>query len=210
MPKDMVGVKAVIFDLYDTLVYIADKTDLYRRLFSELGFKKSSEKRKARRTVLTEGFSSLSELVEKIKPNSGINLKAYEDEIEKENNSVAIFPETKTVLGKLQEREFKVGLISNLSSSHKKPFFDLGLGEYFDKVFFSCEVGLKKPDIKIYQKMLQELGLEPYQALMVGDKLDLDVYPPMSIGMKALHIDRTNEGYDEPDILSLEEIFQYC
>lgn len=204
------GIKAVIFDLYDTLVYIADRSDPYQRLFKELNFTKSSEKRKARRIALTEDFRSLSELVEKIKPNSSINLKSYEEDIARENNSVAIFPETKTVLGKLREREFKVGLISNLSFSHKKPFFDLGFGEYFDKVFFSCEVGLKKPDIKIYQKMLQELNLEPYQALMIGDSLECDVYPPRSIGMKALHIDRKNEGFDQPDILSLDEIFQYC
>lgn len=206
----MAGVKAVIFDLYDTLVYISDRTDPYKRLFKELDFKTPSKKRKARRTALTEDFSSLSELVEKIQPNSGIDIKSYEEDIATEVNSVTVFPETMSVLGELQERNYLVGLVSNVSSFHKKSFFNLGLDKYFDKVFFSCEIGLRKPDKKIYQKMIYEFGIELSQALMVGDRLDLDVYPPRSIGMKALHIDRNNEGYDEPDILSLEEIFQYC
>jgi len=205
----MTEIKAVIFDLYDTLVYIPNRTDPYHNLFKELNIT-PLEMKKARRIALTEDFGNISELVEKIKPNAGIDIKLYEDDIAKENKSVVAFPETNAVLGKLQKRGFKIGLISNLSSSYKKPFFDLKLENYFDKIFFSCKVGLKKPDIKIYQKMIQELSIEPSQALMVGDSLYCDVYPPRLIGMNAVLIDRENKSDATPKIVSLEEIFQYC
>ena len=84
----------------------------------------------------------------------------------------------------------KLGLISNLASPYRKPFFDLGLDIYFDEVLFSCDVGLTKPDPKIYQTMIDKLNINPEQALMTGDKVHADVDGPKAIGMRAIHLDR--------------------
>ena len=202
-------IQAVIFDLYNTLIYTKNQTYPYPRLFNEL-YLKPNDLRKARRIALTEEFNSLSELVEKIKPNARIDVKPYEDDLARELDSIKLYSETKKVLKKLKKRGFKMGLISNLASPYKRPFFDLGLDEYIDNTLFSCEVGLKKPNLKLYGRILNRMHLEPKQALMVGDNYHCDVLPPKNIGMKAILLDRFNQHDIKPNINSLEGIFQYC
>ena len=74
-------------------------------------------------------------------------------------------------------------------------------------VLFSCDIGLKKPDPKIYQKIADALDINPSQILMVGDNIRADVNGPKSTGMNAIHLNRkkTSSG----SIFTLEEIFQY-
>ena len=199
-------IKAIIFDLYDTLLYIANETKPYTKLFLNLSLQ-PAEFKQAKAIALTEDFADLSGLVKRIKPDANINLQPYEDEITKEVKSAVLFPETKRVLEELQKRNFRLGLISNLASPYKKPFFDLGLDKYFEKALFSCEVGLQKPDVRIYQRILQDMKLSPSQTFMVGDKINRDVNPPKSMGMNAVLIDRHKQSITS--ILSLEEIFQY-
>ena len=202
-------IHAVIFDLYNTLIYTPNQTYPYPRLFNEL-YLKPNDLRKARRIALTEEFSSLSELVEKIKPNARIDVKPYEDDLARELDSIKLYSETKKVLKKLKKMDLKIGLISNAASPYKKPFFDLGLDEYINPAFFSCEVGLKKPDFRIYRKILEEMDLEPNQALMIGDNYSCDVQPPKRIGMRAVLLDRFNQYDIKSKIDSLEGIFKYC
>ncbi|MDO8510916.1 MAG: HAD family hydrolase [Nanoarchaeota archaeon] len=200
-------IKAVIFDLYGTLIYQQD-TKPYLRLFLELGLL-PEEIRQARRIALTEDFQNLSGFVNRIKPDLSIDLQAYEEEVAQEVESAATFPETKKVLGELRGRGLPLGLISNLGSPYKRSFFNLGLDTYFQKVFFSCEVGISKPNLIIYERMLQELNINPSQALMIGDKVHCDIDPPKSIGMEAILIDRNKQYSSTRSIQSLEEIFQY-
>jgi len=198
-------IKAVIFDLYGTLIYNKD-TNPYARLFFELGLS-PEEMKQARRIALTEDFTDLSGLVTRIKPGATMSLQSYEEEVAAGISSARTFPETYEVLEALQKRDLQVGLISNLASPYKKSFFDLGLEKYFHSVIFSCEVGLYKPNPKIYERAIQDLGLEPAQTFMVGDKLHCDVDGPASIGMKGMLIDRENKYIFS--IQSLTGIFRY-
>jgi len=198
-------IKAVIFDLYGTLIYNKD-TNSYLRLFFELGLS-PEEMKQARKIALTEDFADLSELVKRIKPAAAIDLQSYEEEVAAGISSARTFPETYEVLEALQKRYLQLGLISNVASPYKKCFFDLGLEKYFDTVIFSCEAGLRKPDPRIYERAIKELGLEPAQTFMIGDKLHCDVDGPAAIGMKATLIDRENKYHFS--IQSLGGIFRY-
>ena len=201
-----IEIKAVIFDLYGTLIYNHD-TNPYGRLFVQLGLS-PDEMRLAKRIAMTEDFTDLTELVSRIKPGAKIiDLTSYEQEVAAGISSARTFPETYEVLEALQKRDLQIGLISNLASPYKKSFFDLGLEKYFASTIFSCEVGLRKPDPKIYERAMQDLKLEPAQAFMVGDTLHSDVEGPISMGMKAILIDRSNKYTFS--IQSLTGIFRY-
>ncbi len=201
--------QAVIFDLYGTLIYLTAETKPYHKLFLELGLT-IEEIREARIIALTEDFKDLSGFVNRIKPETRIALQQYEEEVAKEVASAKTYPETIKVLERLKERNMKLGLISNLASPYKKPFYDLGLHLYFDNILFSCAAGLKKPDLRIYQKILEEMVIEPFQALMIGDKEHCDVDPPKAIGMNAILLDRNNQSPSPTKICTLEGIFPYC
>ena|SRR3989338_2620889 len=219
----MADVKAVIFDLYGTLIYLAEETKPHERLFADIGLQTPDEVKQARRIALTENFNTLADFVKrinKIKRDAGTKIKSdieidiaqYEQELEAEKASASLYSETKSVLGDLRKRNIQVGLISNLASPYKEPFFKLGLAEYFDGVIFSCDAGFKKPDKRIYQKIIGMFNLNPAQALMTGDKVYADVDGPKSIGMNAVYLDRKNPSSSNPSsgsIFTLEGVFGY-
>ena len=203
----MADIKSVVFDLYGTLIYLADETKPYAKLFTDIGLKTLEEFRQVRRIALTEDFDNLADFVNKIKPNSQIDINIYQQELEKELKSASLYPETKGVLEKLRKQNIRLGLISNLASHYKRPFFDLGLNEYFDEILFSCDAGLRKPDSRIYQKIIERFRINPAQVLMIGDKVHADVDGPNSLGMNAVHLDRTKNSLNS--ISLLEGVFQY-
>ncbi|MGA3067639.1 MAG: HAD family hydrolase [Tepidisphaeraceae bacterium] len=65
-----------------------------------------------------------------------------------------------------------------------------GLAHYFDFILNSADVGYRKPDPQIYRHAMTRLGKPPSQAatiLFIGDRVDLDIDPPRSLGMRVLH-----------------------
>lgn len=203
----MTDIKAVVFDLYGTLLYRSAKTNPYTKLFTDIGLRTSEEFMRARRIALTEDFNDITSLVKRLKPEVQMDLLPYQQEVEKEIAAVMCYAETRKVLDELRKRDIPLGLLSNVASPYKKPFFDLGLHEYFAEVLFSCEIGLRKPNPFIYQKMIQMFHVQSAQILMIGDTIPTDIQGPQSVGMNALHLDRKNNTPDS--INTLEEIFPY-
>lgn len=197
-------IAAVVFDLYGTLMHLANAKKIYPRLFSELGI--TQEKMKdAKNELLTRNFNSLDELAKFLNPDSTISLASYEDELSEELQSAKLYHETLETLSKLSENGVKLGLISNLATPYKQPFFSLGLQDYFQSVIFSCDVQLKKPDTRIYLLSALHLGVNHENILMIGDNFYCDVQGPSSTGMSAMLLDRS--GSSQPSIASLKEVF---
>ena len=60
-----------------------------------------------------------------------------------------------------------------------------------DSVFISDQVGISKPNPKLYSTALRKLGLEPAEVMYVGDNLAHDILPPNSLGMHTAWIHRS-------------------
>ncbi|OGO52276.1 MAG: hypothetical protein A2148_01160 [Chloroflexi bacterium RBG_16_68_14] len=60
---------------------------------------------------------------------------------------------------------------------------EFGLDQLFDAMVVSCDVGYMKPHPKIFQHALEGLGIEPQEAVMVGDSLRADVAGAQALGM---------------------------
>lgn len=205
----MSTMKAVIFDLYDTLIYFNVKMQSYRKLFIDLNVDGKLELEKAKNIALTENFINLDELVNRLSPEASINIQIYEDMIENEVKSVKLYQETLSVLKRLKDRGLKLGLISNSAFSYKTPFYDLGLDLYFDTTLFSFEAGMKKPNLEIYKLILQKLDVLPEQCIMIGDKIVEDVEAPQQIGIRSLLCDRKSNSEKENSIANLNDIFKH-
>ncbi|MBI1968494.1 HAD family hydrolase [Candidatus Woesearchaeota archaeon] len=205
------NVELVVLDLYGTLVnHHREGPSPFFKLFDDLRLN-PEEAKQAYHVALTENFDSLASFLRKIKPQARTQfpLQDYENAIAQEVASTTPYPETLTVLGELRNRCLPLGLISNAGTAYKKPFFALGLDKYFSHIIFSCDIGLQKPDERIYEHLLCLAGVAPPHALMVGDKLDRDIHPPRAIGMKAVLLDREDKSDFSPKMERLEEIFDY-
>ncbi len=78
----------------------------------------------------------------------------------------------------------------------------LGLVPYLEPraVFISDQLGISKPNPKIYTLALQDLELRPAEAMYVGDNPAHDVAPPQSIGRVAVWARRAARHGLEPGI----------
>lgn len=203
-------IQVVVFDLYGTLLHITQKTNPYKRLWEDIGLETSEQIGFARNAALMMSFSSLKDylkFLQEFLPCFNRDVLSYEQEIRQEVMSAELYPDTMSVLNTLREGELKLGLISNLATPYKEPFFTLGLDVYFDRITFSCEVGFVKPQKAIYQKMAMNLGIDPTRILVVGDSVKNDVEGPQSIEMNTVHLDRS--GVSPNSICTLEGIFDY-
>ena len=87
---------------------------------------------------------------------------------------------------KLRSR-VQVGMITNAWPDVRGYLEDVfRIADAFDPLIVSAEVGLAKPDPRIYQVMLERLGLEPAQAVFVDDFED-NVAGARWVGMQAVH-----------------------
>lgn len=110
-------------------------------------------------------------------------------------------PETLTVLTRLHERGLKVGLISDCSPEAPKAWPTTAFPPYFDVTIFSCAVGMKKPDPRIYQMAADRLEVKPEDCLYVGDGGSGELTGAQEIGMSPVLLRDPAEEYD---LISLE------
>lgn len=97
-----------------------------------------------------------------------------------------IHPELIPLFTRLKEMNIKIGLITNCFFEErdvikKSIFFD-----YFDSVCMSCEIGLKKPDVKIYKKCMKDLEVEAEECIYVGDGGSCELETAQALGMNPL------------------------
>jgi len=69
-----------------------------------------------------------------------------------------------------------------------------GLTDLFDVILIEGEVGFGKPDPRIYLKALDEVGVAPTGAWMVGDNLEWDVVGPKRQGITGIWVDARGRG----------------
>src|SRR5437867_7496979 len=93
---------------------------------------------------------------------------------------------TPALLEALRARGLKLGLVSNAFDPGwllHRDLEQMGLAERLDFAVFSSEVGKRKPHPEIFRRALDALGVEPEQALFVGDRLFEDIRGAGELGM---------------------------
>jgi putative hydrolase of the HAD superfamily len=91
------------------------------------------------------------------------------------------------LLDSLHSRGIKTGLVANSwpdpARLLRADVESFGLTEHFDVIVFSEEVGFRKPQPEIFLHALRQLGVDPENAMFVGDRLDTDVQGAAQVGM---------------------------
>jgi putative hydrolase of the HAD superfamily len=92
-------------------------------------------------------------------------------------------------------RDYKIFLLSNTNFIHLneiKKIFHLKtrakhFEAYFDKAFYSCEIGLRKPDATCYQWVIGELGIDSELTLFIDDSAH-NVEAAQKAGLQTVHL----------------------
>ena len=89
----------------------------------------------------------------------------------------------------------RLALISNFDHPpHVRSVLnELGLTDFFDSIVISGEVGVKKPDPRIFDAAFARTGMKPEEVVYVGDTED-DTEAARAAGIVPIVIQRENEG----------------
>ncbi|WP_340686934.1 HAD family hydrolase [Amycolatopsis coloradensis] len=79
------------------------------------------------------------------------------------------YPDTAATLGALRRAGVPVAVVSNTGWDISGSFSEAGLAGLVDAFVLSCDLGLEKPDPRLFETACQKLGVQPADALMVGD-----------------------------------------
>ena len=74
----------------------------------------------------------------------------------------------------------------------------IGIGQYFCGSVSARDVGVGKPDLRIFHAGAQALGLQPANILHVGDDESLDVVGALDAGMQTAWINRSEKLWSLP------------
>jgi FMN phosphatase YigB (HAD superfamily) len=98
-----------------------------------------------------------------------------------------LFPGVAEMLASLYGR-YKLAVASNNFIDARVWLRNFGLEKYFSFVGLSEEVWLFKPDTRFYQLVLDSIGAAPESTVMVGDRLDNDIFPCNRMRMTTVRI----------------------
>lgn len=110
------------------------------------------------------------------------------------------FPDVIPLLRNLRDAGLRRGIITHgWTVKQAEKIVRLGLLPYLDMdgVFISDQIGISKPNPKLYQLALSDMGLAPAEVMYIGDSPEHDIAPPKSIGMVATWARRASRHKDE-------------
>lgn len=109
---------------------------------------------------------------------------------------------------RLSARGLRLGIISNWDRRLSSLLEGLGLGEFLATVVSSAEVGLRKPDPRVFELACARLDVAPAEAAHVGDHHYADIVGASAVGMTPILIDRhaTGASAAERFLTSLDDL----
>ncbi len=107
----------------------------------------------------------------------------------------------------LKRRGVRLGLAANQPSRALARLDAIGIGGCFDHREVSGTNGLRKPDPRVFLAAAAALAVAPADCIMVGDRIDNDIAPARSLGMRTIRLvagrhaaQRARSWLDTPDI----------
>ncbi|MCD8149383.1 MAG: HAD family phosphatase [Clostridiales bacterium] len=93
-------------------------------------------------------------------------------------------PEARIFCDEMKEKGYGIYVLSNAADNFYTYFTDFAPREYFDGILYSAEVGVVKPDARIYRCLLDRFRLRAEECLFLDDRND-NVEGARAVGMQA-------------------------
>lgn len=185
-------IRAVIFDMYETLV-TQFNTPLYygTQIARDLGLPpeeflpgwRASEEERA------TGIRTFEETMGRLMKLHGIYSPDKHRQIVEKRLAIQadcfrhMHPQILPMLEELKNRELKIGLITNCFSEEAELIRGSILFPFFDAPCLSWEVGVRKPDPAIFHRCTELLGVSGEQCAYVGDGGSRELETAGALGM---------------------------
>jgi len=113
------------------------------------------------------------------------------------------YQDGKAALIGLKQLGLKIGIVANQPAASAERLKKDNLFDLIDFLGISALVGLEKPDPAFFKLAINELDLPADQIIHIGNRIDTDVNPAKSLGMKTVWV-RRGEANPNPAKADLE------
>lgn len=229
-------IKAVFFDLYQTLVhYDPPREEQLARIISDYGIKIavdslrhpivladeyiyeeharfpiSKRNEKEQKTLFAQYQTILLEKAG-IRPTPEL-IRHNIIEMQRVKFKHVLFDDVLPVLNKLRQNGTILGLISNIDSDMSTIFDELGLSPLLQVVATSQDTGYHKPQPEIFNEAARRAEVKSSDSLYIGDQYQIDVIGAKESGMQGILLDRNGyftEFIEELIITNLYQLVDY-
>jgi HAD superfamily hydrolase (TIGR01662 family) len=113
-------------------------------------------------------------------------------------------PSSTRVLDELRGEGYRLGLISNAGDERNvlRLISKSNLDGFFDPLLVSAAVGIRKPDVRLFEQVLDSWNLKGEQVVMIGDTLEQDIEGAQNAGIRQIWL---KENVDTPGNRNLAE-----
>jgi putative hydrolase of the HAD superfamily len=192
-------IKAMLFDLYDTLAIIDAESHLAvkSKMSERIGVPADRfiEVWKTYTPLCALGeFLTIEERITRVMRDLNVPpaLEVVREltllEYNLQTEAARLSEHVVETLQYLQTKGFKLGLVTNAPSYVREVPAILGIEQYFDAVIFSFKLGVLKPDPRIYLAACADLEVRPFECIFVGDGNDRELDGARELGMVAVKL----------------------
>jgi HAD superfamily hydrolase (TIGR01509 family) len=192
-------VRAVVFDLFETLVTeLGTQPTRVSSVGAALGLEREAFRVewKAARPHVVSGRLSFGEALTQISRTLAgrVDTIAIERACEQRmRQKAAVFAavdqEVSTLIVQLRAQGLSLAVISNCFAEDVSGWPAWPLAREFQQTVFSCVAGLAKPDPEIYLKAIRGLGVQPDTAVFIGDGGDDELAGAQRAGLRGFRAD---------------------
>lgn len=206
------SIRAVFFDAGNTLFYEAPtRFEIYTAAAHDLGLSVTSE---TVRRAMHRQHENLPRIdgetarytdrwFREYVPAVFRSLGATENQLEglleslldryRKTVKLELFPETLATLEELRRRKLTIGIISNWSPRLMVHLERLGIVSSFHFILISAVEGIEKPNAQLFHRACARAGVEPHEAIHVGDHPANDAAGARAAGIHGVLIDRKSK-----------------
>lgn len=197
-------IKALLFDLDNTLI---DR----QRAFTEMlyrTFRKYYDDEEYVNALVKdalffddggkiERIDSFTKLIDKYNIKE-FTAKEFAENWSKESGSVVyLFDDVISTLTTLKDK-YRLAIVTNGDyESQKRKLDHVNLYYLMDYTLISSEIGIRKPNPRIFQYACKQMNLKEKECLYIGDSYSRDIVGAINAGLEAIYVSRVNETHDD-------------
>jgi putative hydrolase of the HAD superfamily len=142
-------------------------------------------------------------------------LAARAPERQRARGGIELRPGVGALLRSLHGRGLLLGLAANQPQAAVAELDRFGIGRLFSHREVSGHHGYRKPDVRLFLRACDDLGVAPAECLMVGDRIDNDIVPTKLLGMRTVlfrtgrhagQLPRSLDDLPDAEVSSVEDL----
>jgi glucose-1-phosphatase len=204
MIKNIEGIRNIIFDLGVVILNIDFQAT--EREFKRLGFHEFDELYTQARQIglfdrLEQGEISPDKFRNELRKLIGIAISDVQID-NAWNSMIGEFPLKRIKFLEELKQKYRIFLLSNTNKIHFDFYneifrkeFGYNFSELFEKMYLSFEIGMRKPDKRIFEYALKQSRLKPGETLFIDDMLQ-HVEAAMTCNINSYRLKENEEIYD--------------